>query len=834
MSDFKNSILVNQQVPEYVREEYPLFVNFLEAYYEFLETKQGTQQNDLVTQAKSLRYVSDVDDSIDTFGESFISNFATLLPQSEQIDKAFLIKNVLPLYLSRGNEKSFSLLFKILYGEEVQFTLPKDNILRASAGDWVVENVLRIDNDVYSSYVGDGETTTFYLAQQALITDIRVYENGILLNSGYTVRKETKKLIFYTAPPVGTIVKVYYPSFDFDLFTSRKVIGTTSGASAIIERAAPRLITQQTAIELYINTKNLDGTFLNAEEITCEIIGDDGTTLVTIGSNTISTVNIINVINGGSSYNIGDQVPITGGGFTTRAEAVVDAISTGFVDVMNVKFGGAGFQTGDDFKGFGPGGTVVAGAISTVDTSGTHTANTFSLYSDIISTYASILISNTDYGFPANVIPTGENTSTRIVDALSKTTLTSIGPITGLSILSSNATSNTITYDANSPLAIANTTIRLRDFGSLGRIRINAGGQGYKKGDEVVFGANPPSTTGSGAAAAVTNVSSTGAITKIEFGPSRITGTANASSGGIEVTGTGTNFTSDLFVGDQIMINLEARYINSITSTTSFNVNVAFTKTSTFAKVGVYDRTLIGGQGYVQGNFPSITISSANTSASNANVEITSIMGDSEVISGNTSTVVGQIQKIRVTDTGSGYEFLPAVDLTQSGDGTATAEAVIERSYVSFPGKWATSEGILSSLDRKLEGLNYYMDFVYVTSVQVEFSKYRDILKGLLHPAGFKQYAEYPIDKVIDTNVSISSSKVTSVSGTVNVNSSIHVTGTLTKFITANSLGIITVGSNISVNNQIRTVNAITSNTTLTVSSAFTMNANTQSLIIVT
>jgi len=834
MSDFKNSILVNQQVPEYVREEYPLFVNFLEAYYEFLETKQGTQQNDLVTQAKSLRYVSDVDDSIDAFGESFVSNFATLLPQAEQIDKAFLIKNVLPLYLSRGSEKSFSLLFKILYGEEVQFTLPKDNILRASAGDWVVENVLRIDNDVYSSYVGDGETTTFYLAQQALITDIRVYENGVLLNSGYAVRKETKKLIFYTAPSVGTVVKVYYPSFDFDAFNSRRIIGTTSGASAIVERAAPRLITQQTAIELYINTKNLDGTFLNAEEITCEIIGDDGTTLITIGSNTISTVNLINVINGGASYNIGDQVPINGGGFTTRAEAIVNSISTGFVDAMNVRFGGAGFQSGDDFKGFGPSGTVVTGAINTVDTSGTLSPNTFTLFTDVISTYSSILISNTNYGFPANVIPTGENASTRIVDALSRTTLTSLGPITNVSILSSNSSSNNITYNANSPLAIANTNVRLKDFGSLGRIRINAGGQGYKKGDEVVFGVNPPSTTGAGAAAAVTNVSSTGAITRIEFGPSRIPGTANASSGGIIVTGTGTNFTSDLFVGDQIMINLEARYINSITSTTSFNVNVAFTKTSTFAKVGVYDRDLIGGQGYVQDNFPSITISSANTSAVNANVQIVSIMGDSEFISGNTSTVVGQIQSIRVTDTGSGYEFLPAVDLSQSGDGTATAEAVIERSYVSFPGKWNSSEGILSSLDRKLEGLNYYMDFVYVTSVQVEFSKYKDILKGLLHPAGFKQYAEYPINKVIDTNVSISSSKVTSVSGTVNVNSSIHVTGTLTKFVTANSRGILTVGSNISLNNQIRTVNAITSNTSLTVSSAFTTNANTQSLIIVT
>jgi hypothetical protein len=82
MSEFKNSILVSQQVPEYIRDEYPLFVNFLEAYYEFLETKQGTQKNDLIQQAKNLRNISDIDDSIDDFSESFISNFATLLPEN--------------------------------------------------------------------------------------------------------------------------------------------------------------------------------------------------------------------------------------------------------------------------------------------------------------------------------------------------------------------------------------------------------------------------------------------------------------------------------------------------------------------------------------------------------------------------------------------------------------------------------------------------------------------------------------------------------------------------------------------------------------------------------
>jgi exosome complex RNA-binding protein Rrp4 len=121
-----------------------------------------------------------------------------------------------------------------------------------------------------------------------------------------------------------------------------------------------------------------------------------------------------------------------------------------------------------------------------------------------------------------------------------------------------------------------------------------------------------------------------------------------------------------------------------------------------------------------------------------------------------------------------------------------------------------------------------------LTAVQVEFSKYKDILKGLLHPAGFKNYAEYPINKNISLATTLSSAKSVEVSGTVNVNSSIYVTGTNTRFITANTRGILTIGSNVAVNNQTRTVNAIISNTQFTVSSAFTMSSNTQSLIIVT
>ena len=120
MSDQKTSLLVNRQVPEFVQEEYPLFINFLEAYYEYLETKQGSQLNDLVTKSKDLRYLSDVDYSITDFENSFFNNYADLIPRNVEVDKAFLIKHVLPLYLSKGSEASFKLLFRLLFNEEVE------------------------------------------------------------------------------------------------------------------------------------------------------------------------------------------------------------------------------------------------------------------------------------------------------------------------------------------------------------------------------------------------------------------------------------------------------------------------------------------------------------------------------------------------------------------------------------------------------------------------------------------------------------------------------------------------------------------------------------------
>jgi hypothetical protein len=168
-----------------------------------------------------------------------------------------------------------------------------------------------------------------------------------------------------------------------------------------------------------------------------------------------------------------------------------------------------------------------------------------------------------------------------------------------------------------------------------------------------------------------------GQITQIEIQPSRITGTANVLNNTSQIIGTGTNFGTDIRVNDRIIINNESRYINSISNTTHANVNVNFTATSTGKKVGRYGVYPIGGVGYVQGNFPVLTIST--TSGVNGNIQITSTMSDGETLTpfiGNTQP--GQIISIKVLSGGSGYEFIPQVDLTGAGSGTATANAQIE------------------------------------------------------------------------------------------------------------------------------------------------------------
>ena len=849
MSFANTSILINRQVPEFVREEHPLFITFLEAYYEFLEQKQTGELNDLTQKAKDLRYLSDVDYSLNEFEDSFFNTYASLLPKDVSVDKEFLIKNVLPLYLAKGNEASFKLLFRMLFNDEVDILQPRNNVLRASDGKWTVDHILRIETDIRSVYTGNGSNNTFILAQTSGSGEIEVEVDGVTKTEGtdYYIRRESRKVIFNTPPVANSSVKIFYNNFDITALTNRKVTGSTSGSTALVERASRRIITDRLnfglPFELTVNERTHIGEFQNGEIITTDIV-DSNDNVIQLEADTFSILTQINVIDGGSSYNVGDPVLVLGGGATTPATAEVETISAGFTDRIVVNYGGAGFKLASGITSSNtPGQTLLIGAVDGINTSH-FTATSYTVIgTDQIfnfngsSNAADTLISAADYGFPSALT---ENVNTRIVDALTSLIVTDLGPITNAVVLFSNVSVNTAVLDSQGALyAVGNTFYDIKDFSSVGRIDVYGGGSNYKIGDEIIFGTNPSGTIGTGAAAAVKTVNATGAITSIQIQPPRIVGTANVGNNTVEIIGTNTFFENDLQVGDKIVLRSQERFINAVTSNTTANVNVSFTFESgggNFAnnyRIGSFAHGLVGGINYTQNNFPTITVSTGS-GGSGANIAITSLMGNGEQLQAIADQIAGQIQRIRLLTGGVGYQYIPEIDLTNSGDGNADAEAILGESYTELPGRWITSDSILSNPERRLQGSDYYVDYAYVTSSLTEFSKYKQILKGLLHPSGFVNYAD--LNKQAEANVTISIDEATTntISGLVNVNSSIYVTGTGTRFNIANTRGIITIGSNVAVNGQIRTISSIISNTSLVVTSAFTTTANDQTLIILT
>lgn len=116
--------VVKRHLPEYIRDDYPTFVAFIEAYYEYLNS-QGVDYTS----------VRDIDLTLEQFIDQFKKELAYNLPAITQ-DQRFLLQNIKQQYLAKGSEASYKLLFKLLYSKDVELIYPGRSMLIASDGRW--------------------------------------------------------------------------------------------------------------------------------------------------------------------------------------------------------------------------------------------------------------------------------------------------------------------------------------------------------------------------------------------------------------------------------------------------------------------------------------------------------------------------------------------------------------------------------------------------------------------------------------------------------------------------------------------------------------------------
>lgn len=141
MSENRNtSLVVQERFPEFFREEYSTFVEFVKAYYDYLDT----------TYSGNLDSIKDIDTCDEVFLDNFRSQYTSQFPELSYFQLRTFVKNAKEFYSAKGNSRSIEFLFKVLFNDEIQINYPYEFLLKASSGTWAQEYFLAV-NTVYGT-----------------------------------------------------------------------------------------------------------------------------------------------------------------------------------------------------------------------------------------------------------------------------------------------------------------------------------------------------------------------------------------------------------------------------------------------------------------------------------------------------------------------------------------------------------------------------------------------------------------------------------------------------------------------------------------------------------
>jgi hypothetical protein len=439
------SNIVESQLPFFVRNDHPVFIAFLKGYFEYLEQAESTLNlGKAVERLKSLPDYMDIDRTHEELEEKFFDWFLESFPTDTVADRSLILKHVKDYYRARGTEKALKFFMQAVYGLSAEVYYPKLDILRASGGVWYIQKSLRI-----SGITVDGVANTDLTGLQ--------------------------------------------------LFTSTRIRGDTSNASAIVE-SADRFYESGILIDELVISGIMDN-FENSEVVWANVTiqGETVQVKANVLGGGISTATITTP---GTGYSVGQTIPIEDSD-GTGAVLKVSSVTSGNLSSVIALYGGAGFRVDDTTLISGGGGVDANVKVFSVDESGTYHPNTYNIYISSIAAEANTLLSNTY----ANLNNATANTI--MANAFTAFEYANTGPILIMEVVDPG------TDYTSSPTIDAIANNRVRALGILGRIDIEDGGTGYANGDIIEF-QNVFGGYGVGANATV-EVDGSGTIVGYEF-----------------------------------------------------------------------------------------------------------------------------------------------------------------------------------------------------------------------------------------------------------------------------------------------------------------------------
>ena len=541
-SNNKTSLLVNDQLPAFVREEHETFIKFMEYYYKSLE--QDGQSLYVAKNFANYLNIDIINEHIleahnpggereyydyHAFLQKMYNTFIKYVPDNVLTDRINLVKHAKEFYRSTGSEKSVRFLIQALFNKEATFYYPKTDILRASDGKWFIEKSLKVAS-----------------------VEVNNVANSIAVSN----------------------------------FANTTIKGVTSNATAIVERVDTYYDKGVLVYELKLS--NISREFENFEKIytyyTEEGI-DYYLTGTLFGSGVITYVQIVR---GGAGYTEGTTIPIVSN-VGSGGQVIVSKVSKGSIQGLGVIDGGAGFKLNDNLVISGSG-VGAAGHVSDVDDSGFYHPNSYNVMWTTIGLEASTNIGNLIYSNLNSKIIDPANDSAGITNSMSYFIYANCGPVYSCAVDAGGNNYSpplTITVSANSIIS---------KLGILGKMKIVNGGTGYVIGDWINI-ENTYGSAGAGAIANVTNVAANGMITEIKFQqiPGHPVGgsgydwyrlpSANVKS----ATGSGANIAVTAIIGHNEDITQSVSNIGTIQTLTVISGGANYTDNPTLNFSGIGD-----------------------------------------------------------------------------------------------------------------------------------------------------------------------------------------------------------------------------------------------------
>ena len=418
MAKFDNKIsnLINTQLPDFVVDDHPKFVEFLKTYYQFMEAaelgvtsiqstdginleNQTGVQNNLVLDGGSLGAENtqlDLDDKIILEDSSFgkFTYKETITGQTSKATAVVLTEDL------DSNRLFITSQDKFITGEIVKGESSNAQAVVNTYRPNPVQSIQQLTNfrdpdKVISQFLDNFRNEFFKTIPENLSSGINKRNLIKNIKSLYKLKGtqkghelffrilfNDKSETFYPRTQMmkvsdgtwntQTVLRVLSTQGETLSLIGRQIKGRTSNATAIVENVEKFYVGADEVSEITINKETLVGTFAVSETIEgTESDQSDYYILATItGVPGTKTIN-----NDGNLYTTNDIIKISGGG--QQASMQISDVGSGKITEIVVDNGGSGYKIGDilSFDNTGTFGsnasgvvTVVNGAVSNEDT----------------------------------------------------------------------------------------------------------------------------------------------------------------------------------------------------------------------------------------------------------------------------------------------------------------------------------------------------------------------------------------------------------------------------------------------------------------------------------